>query len=243
LVLTLTLKDHLEGGLALLFVVISLLIGIRLIIRFIIYKDKILLFAGLTWIGMVSTWYSPAFNYIYVLITGTSISNEFYFWLGYFWMPFTIIFWSYVYTGLVANKHRKIIIGTCIIHAIIFIIVFDLILFTDYTIISEKNELFNADASPGFSLYIISILIIVLITGIHFGMASLKTKAREIRLRGKFLIIACLSFFLGALLDSGLIPLSPFLLILSRLILISSGFEFSLGFFLPKFIKKILLKS
>ncbi|MHA1328354.1 MAG: hypothetical protein ACTSRH_13715 [Promethearchaeota archaeon] len=76
--ISISMEDHLQGSFSLIFVIVAILIGIRLILRYFQYKEKAFLYAGLTWIGMVSPWFNTAFNYLYVLISGNSMGDQFY---------------------------------------------------------------------------------------------------------------------------------------------------------------------
>ncbi|MHA1467605.1 MAG: hypothetical protein ACTSP6_05940, partial [Promethearchaeota archaeon] len=62
----------------------------------------------------------------------------------------------------------------------------------------------------------------------------------EIKLRGKFLMAAFISWTFGAIADA-IIPLTVITLPIIRIILITSAIEFYIGFVLPDWIKKRLL--
>ncbi|MFX0073477.1 MAG: hypothetical protein ACFFAO_20560, partial [Candidatus Hermodarchaeota archaeon] len=76
-----------------------------------------------------------------------------------------------------------------------------------------------------------------------FAFDSMKSEKVEIKLKGKFLATAWISFIIGAALDTGFISLTPLLLIITRLLLISSAIEFYFGFFLPDWLKKVVIKQ
>ena len=62
------------------------------------------------------------------------------------------------------------------------------------------------DVDVQYSPLMIVILIIalgtILVTGVTFGLESLKTDSPEIKLKGKMLIVAFISYVSGAALDS-----------------------------------------
>ncbi|MFX0072874.1 MAG: hypothetical protein ACFFAO_17495, partial [Candidatus Hermodarchaeota archaeon] len=93
-----------------------------------------------------------------------------------------------------------------------------------------------------FVIYVLLVLIIVFIFALFFGIESLKSENPEIRLKGKFLLLAWSSYISGALLDAGIVPISAFALIIVRVLLISSAIEFYFSFFLPKWAKDLLNK-
>ncbi|TFG08375.1 MAG: hypothetical protein EU539_02405 [Promethearchaeota archaeon] len=238
----LTPEEFIQGFSSLLFSVISIMVGLLLIIRYLQYRQNTLLLAGLTWCLIASTWYTGGINFIYVLITGTSISDEAYF-LCYLFVPFTLTLWISLFTVLKNIQKRKLILGFLIIQGIIYEIILLYFIFTDLSVVGYKEGLFNDELTLPFSIYMIVILIIAIITGLWFALDSMKSEKKDIKLKGKFLTAAWLSFVIGAALDTGLVSLTPLLLIITRLILISSAFEFYFGFFLPEWLKRLLIKE
>ena len=70
----------------------------------------------------------------------------------------------------------------------------------------------------------------------------MKSDDPEITLKGKFFIVAFVSWAIGAVMDAAL-PLNIVTLTIARIILISSAIEFYIGFILPKIVKKLFLKK
>ncbi len=239
----LTLEEFLQGSLALIFIVISFIVGIKLLMKYFTHKQNTLLFAGLSWIFIVSPWFNTGFNFIYVIIAGVSMSDQIYLLLGYFWVPFPLVFWLALYTDLKYKKMQKKIITIAIIQGILYEIIFLYFIFTDISVIATKEGYFNDELTTPFLIYILVVLIIAIPTGISFGIESFKSENPEIKLKGKFIIAAWLSFFIGALLDAGVFAFTALLLIFVRVLLMTSAIEFYFGFFLPKWVKEILIKQ
>jgi hypothetical protein len=80
-----------------------------------------------------------------------------------------------------------------------------------------------------------------LYVGISFSVSSIKADNPTIKLKGKFLLIAFLSFTVGTVLDFA-IP-ATLTYVIARIILFTSTVEFYIGLMLPKFIEKIFLKT
>ena len=76
--------------------------------------------------------------------------------------------------------------------------------------------------------------------GVLIAINSIKSDTPEIKLRGKFLLAAFISWSFGAIADAT-IPLTVITLPIIRIILITSAIEFYIGFVLPDWIKKRLL--
>lgn len=84
-------------------------------------------------------------------------------------------------------------------------------------------------------------IIILLSTGIHFAYYSLKSMEPKIKWKGRFLLLAFITFTIGSILEAA-VPLSDFTLIFARLILIISAIEYYFGFFLPEQLLNIISK-
>ncbi|TXT59199.1 MAG: conserved membrane protein of unknown function [Promethearchaeota archaeon] len=89
--------------------------------------------------------------------------------------------------------------------------------------------------------FAISIILIMVSTGILFARESLRSENPDLRLKGKFLIAAFLSYTIGAILDSA-VPLNLISLTVARVILISSAIEWYFGFILPERVKNLVIK-
>ena len=77
-----------------------------------------------------------------------------------------------------------------------------------------------------------------MITGILISKESFGSEYREVRVKGKLLLIGFLCYFLGAIFDAGA-TISTTVLILSRTILSLGAVMFYLGFLLPNKIKEL----
>ncbi|MBD3342204.1 MAG: hypothetical protein GF353_24090 [Candidatus Lokiarchaeota archaeon] len=236
----LTPEEFAQGFTSLLFSIISIIVGLLLIIKYLKYRQQTLLLAGLAWSLIASTWYTGAFNFIYVLATGTSISDEVYF-LCYAPVPITLVLWMALFTKLKSIPKRKLILGILIIQGIIYEIILLYFIFTDLSVVGYKEGPFNDELTLPFSLYMLSVLTIAIITGLWFAFESMKSEKADIKLKGKFLTAAWLSFVIGAAI--ALVSLSTILLIIGRIIVISSAIEFYFGFFLPDWLKKLLMNE
>ena len=85
------------------------------------------------------------------------------------------------------------------------------------------------------------IILSTLVLGILIALNSIKAEEPEIKLRGKFLLIAFISWTVGAIFDAS-VPLTFVTLPIVRILLISSAIEFYIGFVLPDWIKTRFLK-
>ncbi|MEE9377105.1 MAG: hypothetical protein V3V33_03620 [Candidatus Lokiarchaeia archaeon] len=234
--------DTINGVCSLIFVAISLLVGFIILSRYFKYKERIYFFVGMTWILISCPWWSSSLSFLVALSNGVGITPEAYFTIGNILVPFTLIFWLLAFTEFLYTKKRKLILLIFTLYGLIFEILFFTFLFVEPNLIGELNPPVDVRYNSFIMIYLISFLLIVVISGLFFANLSLKSKDPEVKLKGKLLIIAYITFTVGALLDSA-IPLNEVTIIITRLILITSAICWYGGFLLPKWMKKFLLKK
>jgi len=224
------------------FIIISIIVGLLLISKYFKYKERNLLLVGITWIGITTPWLSGTISFPMMIIFGVSLSIEARFIIGIAIVPIVIIIWLIVFTELVYKKKQKLIVITYAIVCICFEIVFFVFLFTDTSLIGTYTGPFKVEWTPFIKITTLLFIITALVTGLLFGLRSMRSDNPEIKLKGKILLCAFLSFVAGGVLDS-IFPITPIAVVFTRLLLISSAIEFYFGFFLPEPIKKIFLKQ
>ncbi|MBD3339362.1 MAG: hypothetical protein GF353_09650 [Candidatus Lokiarchaeota archaeon] len=237
----LTPFEFISGLFGLIIVSISLIVGLKIASIYRKYKLKAFIFVGLTWIGIVSPWYSSAAAFISILITGKGLSPELYFFLGMAILPFVGLIWFFAFFEFLYEEKRTIVIITYSILAGIYEIVFLYLLFVDSSQIGVLEGPFNAEYNFLIIGFALILLIVFFITGIIFARESIKSEKPQLKLKGIFLVIAFISFTIGTIVD-GYLAVNIISLILIRLLVISAAIEFYIGFVLPNWIKKIFLK-
>lgn len=234
--------DTINGVFSLIFVAISLLVGVIILSRYFRYKERIYLLVGATWILISCPWWSSSLSFLVALSNGVGITPEAYFTIGNILVPFAIILWLLAFTEFLYTEKRKLILFAFALYGSIFEILFFTFLFVEPNLIGELNPPVDVRYNSFIMIFLISFLAIVVITGLLFANLSLKSKDPEVKLKGKLLVIAYITFSVGALLDSA-IPLNGVTIILTRLALIISAICWYGGFLLPKWMKKYLLRS
>jgi hypothetical protein len=229
--------DIANGVFSIIFVSISILIGLTIISKYFEYKRRTYLLIGLTWIGMSAPWTPSSISLLTYFLFGTVLPIEILLFIAIFFLPIVQIFWIMVVCVFKEIKKRKLIVGVFIVEGILFEIYFILNLLTNPSAIGEFSGTFDMNYRLWVNLFLFSLLIIFLITGTMLALESYKSEDREVKLRGKFLFLAFYSFIIGSILDI-FSATSIILLTIARLILISSAFEFYNGFILPDWMKK-----
>lgn len=239
--MTLSFLDTLNGVFSVIFVAISLLVGFTILSRYFKYKERVYFLVGSTWVLISSPWWPSSLSFLVALSNGVGITEEAYFLIGNILVPVAVALWLLAFTEFLYTEKRKLILSIFAIIGLIFEVLFLIILFLNPDFIGELN-IVDVNYKSFIMIFLIFFLLIIVVTGFLFANLSLKSEDPEVKLKGKLLVIAYITFSVGALLDSS-IPLNEALIIITRLILIVSAFFWYAGFLLPKWLKKYLLKK
>lgn len=240
--MALTSIEILNGTLSIIFVLISVYIGLTIVSKYFVYKKRTFLLLGATWIGLVTIWIASSVSFLYTVFTGKLIAPQIFMFLGNAFLPLSALLWIHAMTDLVLEDKKENLIVSFIIYGATFETYFLYFLITDYAALGSVASAVDINYTLVPTIYHFSLLVMFLTTGSVFGNASLKAESKEVRLKGKFLVIAILLFVTGAILEifSGL---SIIILVSGRIILILSSFAFYGGFILPEWVKKLFISN
>jgi hypothetical protein len=231
--------DIVNGILATIFVIFSVIVGLKIALKYLKYKNRVFLFFGITWILIVEPWYPFMISFFVALSTGgTGLPLQTNLLIGHALIPFGVFCGIFSFTELKYNKYQKKILIIFGILLTIFEVVFLFCLITQPTIIAKPVGTIYIEYTPLFKVLMIAILVVILTVGILFAHEPLKAGGKEVRLKGKMLLFAFIMFSIGTFMEA-MIPKDFLILIITRAILIFSSFSFYCGFYLPKFIKKM----
>jgi len=210
------------------------------------HKRRELLFVGLTAILITEPWWPSAFGFLAILITGTALPDVILLLLGVFLIPMLCLFWLTAFTDLLFKEYQRKILKGFIIYGTIFEVILIMSLIFDPKLIGTISGYFDPNYGLFVRAYEISLLGVILITGTLFARESMKSDIPEIKLKGKFILIAIYSFIIGGALD--IIALVNFpsltsiiLMVTARAILLTCAIEFYIGLIMPERVKKLLL--
>ncbi|MBD3227298.1 MAG: hypothetical protein GF329_03845 [Candidatus Lokiarchaeota archaeon] len=234
--------QKLQGIFTLIFIIISLIIGIRILLKYFKSKKFEHITLGCSWIFLTTGWLGSAVNFIFIIFNAEL--PEFYFLLlGNAFLPIAIICWLYsIFHILHRNLEKKamtVVLSGCIPYEIGLLVLLGI----DSTFIGSIESPLNSNLTLYPLIFQVIIILTTLITGIYFSLKSIKSDNQEIKWRGIFLLIAFISLGIGGIMDALFSTYTEFTLILIRLILISSSIEYYLGFFTPKFLLNWLVKE
>lgn len=251
--MVLELVDYLQGSFSLVFVIISLIIGFTILSKYKKYKSRLYLLVGISWIGVANPWFPDSISFIMNIFIQQSLPVELYFIIGNIFIPLALLCWLIAYTDMKYKKHQKFVIFLTLLFSFAFEFVFFAFFFTDITLIGIINPIrpFTVEFGLFITIYLLIVIVIMVITGVKFANASVRSENREVKLKGKLLRAAFITFTVAAILDSllGLIfgdptdPLLAIMVVITRILLIISAFEFYGGFILPRWMHAIFIRS
>ena len=233
--------DYLNGTLSIIIVTTNIIVGMNIASKYFRYKQREFLLIGSFWMGIACPWYPSSISFLVALATDEGLGIHMYLLFGDVMIPLLILLWLAGITDLMYKKKQKLILIVASIYGVVFEIIFFYLLYTDYSLLGELQGIVDIQYKFFLTVYILSIFIILLITGMLFGLNLVKSKDPELNLKGKLIIVGLLSFLVGAILDAS-VPLNFITLPITRIILILSSIEFYAGFVLPEWTKKVFLK-
>lgn len=238
----LTLAEVLTGLFSLIFIIISIFVGLKITRKYSEHKKIEFLLVGITWIGIVFPWFPSAITLLLVIFTDILLSPETRFILGFGFLPTFLLIWLVAFTEITYKEIQKKLLIIATVVCAILQVTFIALVFIDPSLIGMQVGLFHGTFTLFTRIYLLSILLTFFITGIIFARKSVKLGDPEIKLRGKFLFLAFTFYTAGAILET-LLPFTALTAVLIRLIMILSAFAFYFAFILPETIKKILIKE
>ncbi len=235
--MTLPVNDIINGFLALIFVSISIIVGLIFFYKYSKFKKNTFIFVGITWIAMSEPWMGHAISFLFAFFTGEGLGIQTIYFISTVFVPVGLVAWLAAFTEFLYQRKKKIIITLAIITQAVFEVVFLFILFTQPSLIAIEVSAVDSINQPFILSYFLIVLLIFLITGIMFARSAIGSDDLEIKLKGKILFVAILVYVIGAVWD-GLFASQGTILIISRIMLASSAILFYYGFNLPNWLKK-----
>ncbi len=226
-----------NGLFSLLFVIFSVIIGLKIALKYREFKQKTLILVGITWIVMSKPWWGSSISFLVYLFNGVGLSIFWYILITFSFISLTLTVWFVALNDLTRIKNFKPLISAYIIYALIFEVLILYFLFSDISVLGVLVDPVNIDLGVFLIIYLLLDLVIFIISGFYFAYRSLQSEKPEIKLKGKFLLLAFLIYLIGAALET-VLSFPPF-----RVILVISAIMFYIGFMMPEMIKRRFLKE
>jgi len=236
----LTQLDFLNGIFSLLFILVAIVIGIKLISVYFKYQKIEMVTVGLTWIFLSSAWWGIVILFLGYVLFDYRIGTVPYLIIGNIFVPVALVCWIYSFSSMTYPEYKKKIVLIYSIISIVYEIFLIILLIIDYRLIGYFETEFYLVSEIYPTIYQLFAVVTAIVTGIIFTKKALESEDEEIRWKGRFLLTAFITFTIAAFAEA-IILLTPLLLVIMRIILIFSTFAYYLGFFLPKFVSKWLI--
>ena len=230
-----------NGITELIFIIITIILGLSIIAKYPKTKNREFLLVGIVWIGVAEPWFAGVFSFIYTLMTGKMVTVSLYLLIAFTFVPLTIFLWFIVFTDLVYKEKQKVILLIIAIYEIIFEVIFLFLVFSNPSSLAELHTPLVIEYKLVIQIYLVSTLLIILITGIIFSLKTRQAGTQEFKWRGNLLLIAFISIIIGSIFDT-FFTRDVILILLKRLLLISASIEFYLAFAMPKWMKTHIFK-
>lgn len=249
--------DILQGTLSLLYVVISFIIGVVISSKYGKFKNRLYILVGLCWLSLSTLWLPEAVSFLMSLTILQTLPVEWHLIIGNVFFPIAIICWIIAYTDMISHDKQKI----AVVFVVLFAIVFEGLFFYYFFFIGVQDigvinpvRPFSADLGIFLTILLFISFMILFFTGLKFARKSVKSENKEVSLKGKLLQFAFFAFAIAALLEKTArsiligtvfpdptIPLLSVMLVVVRVLLISSSIAFYGGFLLPRWMKEIFM--
>jgi len=243
MILQLTNFEFFYGALTFISVIISVLLGIIIAQKYRKFKKIEFVLVGLTWIFLISPYWSDAIQFITLTIFNYQISSVVYFFIANAFIAPIHIIWIWALTKLIFQKKKKVLLIIFSTEAIIYESYFLYSFLTDPNQIGTQMSAFVVEWAIWIQIYLLISIALFLVTGFLFARKSLKSDNQELHAKGWFLILAIIFFTAAALIDViGADAPTEITIFLARTFLILSSVFFYIGFTLPRFIKELIIK-
>jgi len=234
-------EEHVIGISTLIWVIICTAVALVIMLRYRKYKQNILIYWGIGWLGMSFIHHPAVVSYIVAFFNDTGLTLQQYLLFGMPLTAITFMFYSYVVMELVWKEKQKIfIIVVGIIHAA-FLGAWYLIVFIAPDTLGELESIVDIKYAGLGTLYALYLALFFVILGIILSTKLIKSDSKENKWKGIFLLVCFISYTTAAFLDS--LPLSVTVLLMLRFVFIFAAILMYIGWLMPDFIKKRLIKE
>ena len=249
--------DILQGSLSLIYVIISFIIGFSIISKFGKIKNRLYILVGLFWLMLSTLWLPEAISFLMIVFGQNPLATEWYFIIGNVFIPIAVFAWIIASTDMISKDKQILALILISISSIVFEALFFYHFFLDINLIGVIDPLrpFSADFGYLLTVLISIAILVIFFTGLNFARKSIRSENEEVRLKGKLLQVAFITFTIAALLEKTVrsiligtiftdptIPILSVMLVVVRLLLIISTLAFYGGFLLPHWMKSIFKK-
>jgi hypothetical protein len=231
--------DIINGIFGVIALIVSVFIAIRIILRGFEFRNRDFILVGIAGLIVSEPFWGSIISFVLEISSGMALTIEMQNLINFPLVPLGLLSWLVAFTDLVYKKRQKLIIELFIIYGIIYEIVFFVVFANDPSL---EGTFYGIKSRVIPTIFLVSFLIIILISVASFVRESLQSAHPEIKMKGKLLVAAMIFYSIAALLETIVLvfSISTVFQMIGRTFLIVSAITFLWGFFLPEWIKKRL---
>ena len=237
----LTELEIINGIFTSIFVFISILIGLRIILKYNKHQIKELITVGISMIFLSTHWWGNSFSFLFYIAFNYELETVTHLIIENIFTPIALILWVYSVCSLAYPTKIRIslllITPVCIIYYMFLFIG----LMVDPEILVIPLSRFDTRSTILLLCLKISALFVFITYTVLFGLNLIKDGDKIIQWKGKFLFLAIGLYSLGGFGSMFLFSLVE--LVILRLLLILSSILFYFSFFIPDPLRKWLIKN
>jgi len=238
----LSLEEIINGALSIIFVSISLLIGLKILLKYFEHRRRELIFAALAVVLLSSIYWDYSFSFILYLTLSIKLPDQAYFAVGIPSLPWALFFWLFTLSELMFKKQQKIVLSLYVMQTIIFEIIFFTLLIIQPSLIGTIVSIVDSEYEWFVLSYIIFLNVILIISAAVFAKNSSEFDEPIVKIKGLLILVGVLFFSIGGFSEI-FSSISLVFLIVGRIIIMISGIILYVGITMPKKIIKFLIKS
>jgi len=156
----------------LIFVLISLIVGLKILSKYFSFKQKELITVGFSWIFLTSPWWGVAVSFILYITFDYVIEQATFLILANTFVPVALILWIYSFCNLAYKNLKKYFVSIYLIICVSYEIFLTFFIFTNPDIIGTFEQTFYLQPSLYTMIFQAFSILTALITGILFTKQS-----------------------------------------------------------------------
>ncbi|MFX1277095.1 MAG: hypothetical protein ACFFBP_14840 [Promethearchaeota archaeon] len=233
--------DFISGIFSNIILIIGVIASISVILKYYRTRKRDFLLFSITILVLIEPWMPSGISFIVALFTyGEGLPAPIYIFIGNAFIPIGLITWTIIFTDLILIDKQKIVLLIVILFSTVFEIHLFYFLFTNnHLMIGDRVGATDINYENLQMIFLSIILMYILITGITFGIETLKTNEPELKIKGRLMIVGFSSFIVFGAIDT-IITWNEIALVLIRILGIFAAFSLYGGFFLPNWMRRII---
>ena len=237
--------EYMQGITSIIVISVAVSLAVVLFLKYPKHKEKNLIFVGIGWMGIANAYLSTAIKFILKIALNFDLPDKIHFIINNVFLPIAVFFWLVAMTDLLNTKKlvKNLILGLTILLSIIFEIIFFILLSINSTLIGKFVP--GADLTVNWTLFIVLyfliIAIVIISSAFFFSIKSILSKDPKSVLKGWLILIGFILYTVAIVLNAAFDP-SILRILIERIILVASSIVLYMGFLLPKWVQRLLLK-